>query len=391
MISIILPTFNRADVIGRAIKSVQAQTFTDWELIIVDDGSTDDTAMVVRDLDPRIRYIYQDNKGVSSARNTGLDQSRGQYIAFLDSDDEWLPHFLEITIAFLKWSSEDHFVTTELLEDWGNKHYIRQDIHKISTKFTKLARAVGSKLMDLPAGENDRYLSVYSTREPLGEWGNRIAEQAGYTDAALYRGNILKHMRWGYLNWLPVTVMTRHAFETIGPFVANVRSAEDYRFLAQLYRHFRANMISLPGAIKHAFASGKQPLAQGHLATGIAEYQFAVNKLKFFDEVFQKERQDNAEINRIRGHYQYYTACTALELGMRSEALMHLKEARGARSNRFGIYGLTAFLYFVPSGHVASSVYSSWRRVKSLALVVISGEMSLSELLGRVLGKLRMW
>ena len=206
MISIILPTFNRADVIKRAIASVQAQTFTDWELIIVDDGSTDDTARVVTDLDPRIRYFYQENKGVSSARNNALRQSRGQYIAFLDSDDEWLPHFLEITVAFLKWSGKDHFVTTELLEDWGKKHFIRQDLHKISTKFIKLARAVGSNLMDLPAGEHDQYLRVYSSRQPLGEWGRTIAERAGYPDAVLYRGTILKHMRWGYLNWLPVTV-----------------------------------------------------------------------------------------------------------------------------------------------------------------------------------------
>lgn len=94
--SIIMPTYNRANVISQAITTLQKQIFTDFELIIVDDGSSDKTTEIIKQIrDPRLRYIYQENKGVSAARNTGVTLARGQIIAFLDSDDEALPGWLD--------------------------------------------------------------------------------------------------------------------------------------------------------------------------------------------------------------------------------------------------------------------------------------------------------
>ncbi len=90
-VSIIMPTYNRADTILRAIRSIQAQTCQDWELIVVDDGSQDDTAALVADVDPRLTLVWQTNQGVTAARNTALGYCRGAYLAFLDSDDEWFP------------------------------------------------------------------------------------------------------------------------------------------------------------------------------------------------------------------------------------------------------------------------------------------------------------
>lgn len=89
--SIILPTYNRAHFLPKAIESVLSQTFKDWELIIVDDGSTDNTKEVVANYqDSRIRYIYQKNQERSAARNNGIDQAQGEYVCFLDSDDYFL-------------------------------------------------------------------------------------------------------------------------------------------------------------------------------------------------------------------------------------------------------------------------------------------------------------
>jgi glycosyltransferase involved in cell wall biosynthesis len=94
--TVIIPTYNRADLLPRAIRSVLGQTLEDFELIVVDDGSTDDTRVVVEQFnDPRIHYVYQDNRGVSAARNAGANEAHGRYLTFLDSDDEALPKWLE--------------------------------------------------------------------------------------------------------------------------------------------------------------------------------------------------------------------------------------------------------------------------------------------------------
>jgi glycosyltransferase involved in cell wall biosynthesis len=100
-VSIIIPTYNRSGFLKESVESVLSQTFNDFELIIVDDGSTDDTADVVSSsCDPRIQYEYQVNRGVSSARNVGVSLATAPYIAFLDSDDIWLPGKLENQLSF---------------------------------------------------------------------------------------------------------------------------------------------------------------------------------------------------------------------------------------------------------------------------------------------------
>lgn len=96
LFSVVIPTFNRASLICRSVNSVLSQTISDFELIIVDDGSTDDTEKVVMSiLDPRIVYIRQENKGATAARNNGVRHAKGKYVSFLDSDDIWYPTTLE--------------------------------------------------------------------------------------------------------------------------------------------------------------------------------------------------------------------------------------------------------------------------------------------------------
>jgi glycosyltransferase involved in cell wall biosynthesis len=96
-VAVIIPTFNRASTVVRAIRTVLGQTCQDWELIVVDDGSTDGTEQAVRGFaDRRITYIRHDqNRGPGAARNTGIRYAQGDYVAFLDSDDEWLPEKLQ--------------------------------------------------------------------------------------------------------------------------------------------------------------------------------------------------------------------------------------------------------------------------------------------------------
>ena len=101
VVSVILPTFNRADRLKEALGSVFGQTYRDFEVIVIDDGSTDDTIRTVRTFGDRIRCIRQENRGPAAARNAGVAVARGKYIAFLDDDDIWYPRKLELQAPIL--------------------------------------------------------------------------------------------------------------------------------------------------------------------------------------------------------------------------------------------------------------------------------------------------
>ena len=387
-ISIIMPTFNRADTIGRAIDSIRKQTFGDWELIIVDDGSTDGTATAVSGIDERIKLVRQENQGCYVARNVGMRNSGGRYITFMDSDDEWLPHFLEITVAFLKASPSDHLVMTEFLEDFGAGPEVRHDIHEVAVKFPRMAKQVGSRLVDMPVGETDDYLRVYSSREALGEWGHDVAVRAGYPDAALYRGRIFEHLRFGHLGWLPTTVLTREALMTVGEFLPNYRTAADYRFLGLLYRNFPANMISIPAAIKHSKATGGGELIEAHLATGVNEYRYAVHRLPLFDEFFWHGRETDGELRRIRGLYQLYAGRIAAEQGKRREAVQHLGEAYAAIPQLWSARMLAGFMRLVPSDALAGRLYRFYLEAVSVAKSLVAGHLTPREFIRKAARRL---
>lgn len=101
LVSVIIPVYNRPEKILEAVASVQAQTCVDWEMFLVDDGSKDSTPQVLKELeqkDKRIRAIFQQNRGAQAARNAGIRAARGVWVAFLDSDDQWLPQSLELRL-----------------------------------------------------------------------------------------------------------------------------------------------------------------------------------------------------------------------------------------------------------------------------------------------------
>ncbi|MBW2059684.1 MAG: glycosyltransferase [Deltaproteobacteria bacterium] len=115
-VSVIIPTYNRAFFLCEAVESVLNQTFRDFELIVVDDGSTDPTPFVLRRWKGKVRWVRQENSGVSRARNVGIQCSRGRYICFLDSDDLWLRGKLEAQVDFL--DANPHYPVCYTDEIW---------------------------------------------------------------------------------------------------------------------------------------------------------------------------------------------------------------------------------------------------------------------------------
>lgn len=114
VISLMMPAYNAGQYIQTAIESVLAQTVPDWELIVVDDGSTDRTAEIVHSFqDDRIRYIFQENAGEAAARNTALGKMQGRWLGYIDADDLYLPHHLERTLAYLEHNPELDAVYTD--------------------------------------------------------------------------------------------------------------------------------------------------------------------------------------------------------------------------------------------------------------------------------------
>jgi len=366
-VSIILPTYNRADTIMRAVSSVLNQTFGDWELIIVDDGSTDSTPKLDFAIDPRIRLIRQRNQGVAAARNAGFAAVKGHFIAFMDSDDEWFPHFLGLAIAFLKAHPDEHYVIFEFLDDTGLQMVKDRIVHHHLRK----AQMIGSTALDLSPGETDDYMRVYQSRHELGPWATEHLPEEHLPDrdvseARLYQGNIFQQTRWGYFAWLPATVMTRHALEVVGNFDTSRYNAEDYPFQSLLTRHFQTNFISMPSARKHELGLDGRPPAEDHLASGINFQAMRVNFLHYFDQLHWNANRGDRELSLLRRYYAYEIACASVRLGLRREAVSYFRQAACLHRRFWRAYVLGALALLSLSDKAASASYGIVENVWSM-------------------------
>jgi glycosyltransferase involved in cell wall biosynthesis len=130
-VSVVIPTYNRYTLLKRAINSLLAQTHPVDEIIVIDDGSTDNTKQITKDF-PNIIYIYQSNRGVSAARNVGIQRAKNEWIAFLDSDDEWHQEKLQKQVAF-------HQNNPDILMSYTAEKWVRDGkVVKIPKKYRKI-------------------------------------------------------------------------------------------------------------------------------------------------------------------------------------------------------------------------------------------------------------
>ena len=177
LVSVIMPAYNAAPFIGEAMASVIAQTVTDWELLVIDDGSRDDSLQIVQNIaatDPRIHVLQNDvNMGVARARNRGLDLFRGKYVALLDSDDYWDPRFLECSLARAEETLADIVYCSYELVDEQNEKVCHDFIVPTETTFEQsIVRSVitcSTVLMTAEIAGNNRFpTDVY--HEDIALW-----------------------------------------------------------------------------------------------------------------------------------------------------------------------------------------------------------------------------
>ena len=217
LISVIIPTFNRAYCITKTIDSALAQTYSNLEIIVIDDGSSDGTSVLIRDRygsDPRVRYIFQENRGVSSARNTGFQAAQGDFIAFLDSDDVWRPWKLELQLNCMAMNQEVGMV-------WSDMEALDPSGKIIDPKHIRTMYSCWNHYPD-PR-------QLFSEIQPLVELSPNLSKYVG--DALFYSGNIFSQMIRGSLVHTSTVLLRRDRREHVGEFNVQFEHAgEDYDF-----------------------------------------------------------------------------------------------------------------------------------------------------------------
>ena len=217
LVSIIVPTYNRAHCIARAIDSACAQTHRNLEVIVIDDGSTDGTDTLVRSRyksDPRVRYFRQQNGGVSAARNTGFRQMRGDFVALLDSDDVWLPWKLQMQLSCFAAFPRVGMV-------WTDMAALGPDGQVASPRYLRTMYSCWRHYPD-PR-------TVFADARPLRDVAPELAREVN--GAVFYSGDAFSHMMRGSLVHTSTVVLRRDRFERVKEFNEALRPAgEDFDF-----------------------------------------------------------------------------------------------------------------------------------------------------------------
>lgn len=220
LVSVIIPTYNREHLIGRSIRSVLNQTYKEFEVIVVDDGSTDNTMNVVSSFnDPRIRYIrHENNLGGAIARNTGITASRGEYIAFQDSDDEWLSEKLEKQMQIFNTAPGD-----------------------VNIVYSAFIRVTDCSALFIPP--------------------NIVAKKDGYILAQLLKGSFISTQ---------TVILKKECFEKVGLFDNNLPRLQDWELFIRISKCFKFGYLSEPLVIayvqKDSISSNKKAYIEAYIS-----------------------------------------------------------------------------------------------------------------------------
>lgn len=307
LVSVIVPTHDRSDQLIRAVSSALAQTHRALEVIIVDDGSTDQTEDIVArqyGADPRVIYVRQEQAGVAKARNTGLDRARGDLIAFLDSDDSWLPWKLTLQVACLDRAPAAGMIWTDML-----------------ATDTTGAPISGSSLRDI--------LPFRFTLDELFPERISLSDLAAtppeLRDGHLYVGDIFAKMVIGNLVLPSSALMTRGRLDRVQRFDESLQVAgEDFDFFLRTCREGSVAFIDVASVLYTV--GGEDQLTHQSKTLHLAR-----NYLRTMDTAIARnpERIDlsPAILRGARAYGHTWTARAYLEAGQPRAARRHVREA----------------------------------------------------------------
>ncbi len=229
LVSVVVPSYNRGYIIERAIDSVLAQSYDRLEVIVVDDGSTDDTRRRVEAYGEPVRYLHRANGGVSAARNTGLEAARGEFIALLDSDDAWMPWKLAAQVRFLRAHPDVGMVWTDMaaIDPDGVVVY--------PTYLRRMYAAYGKTAIDTwlrPAGT-------------VGDLANVAPDVL--SERRTWAGNLFTAMFFGSLVHTSTVLLRRERLRAVGRFDETLWPAgEDYDFHWRTCREGLVGFLDVP-------------------------------------------------------------------------------------------------------------------------------------------------
>lgn len=222
LVSVIIPTYNRAPLIGAAIQSVLDQTYKNIEIIVVDDGSTDDTQRALEPFAGRLNSLVTTNGGPSHARNIGMKAASGKYIAFLDSDDLYLPQKLELQVAFM----EAH-----------------PDIGLVSTEYSSMRQG---KIDEVRHMRSSHYVFDTFGWKYEDIYANKDTFELNGAIVPCYSGNIFKYMLRGPVLVSNTALFHRTILEHVGYQNEAYFNAEEFDFMTRISKRYLVAFLDTP-------------------------------------------------------------------------------------------------------------------------------------------------
>jgi GT2 family glycosyltransferase len=348
-VSIVIPTYNRAYCLPVTIGSLQAQTYPHWEALIIDDGSSDGTAELVRAMsaaDPRIRYFPQKNAGVSAARNAGLRIADGQWTAFLDSDDAWEPWKLAAQVACFDQLPDVGMVWTDMnAYDSDGKLVSSRHLRKMYRAYERVGRD-----------------NVFQGQQRLADFAPDVARStAVLANAVVHWGELYSSMFFGNLVHTSTVMVAKQRLKKVGFFEETYRTGEDYDFHMRTCLEGPVALLDVP-SIRYRVAGGADQLTSPK-----HNLEIAMNGLRIRESAIARNRDritlKEDQLAMIMARANSFVADELFQKGDYEQARAHFRRAGFVRPNAAML--LKASISHLPHS-VAGSIIALLRKTKGL-------------------------